>query len=57
MKQLLVILLTFTTTFATSFLLDLHFINCNIVRYVIVIAFIIVQFIIGFQILKTISKQ
>jgi len=56
MKQTILITLVFVIAFATSLLLDIELIFKNNVRYTIVVAFIIVEFIIGFLALKEISK-
>ena len=56
MKQLLVILATFIVAIGTSMVLDTPFIYNSIIRYVIVLCFIVLEFYIGFSFLKSISK-
>ncbi|BFM41670.1 hypothetical protein CFS9_03110 [Flavobacterium sp. CFS9] len=57
MKRAITVIVIFLLAFATSLLLDIDFIATNNVRYTLVVGFIAFEFVIGWNILKSISTQ
>jgi hypothetical protein len=57
MKQLKIILTTFTIAFALSFLLDLNVIAKNYIRHALVVILIIVTLLVGFHLIKVESRK
>jgi len=56
LKLLLTIIITLAIMFSTSLLLDLEIVKAQLVRQVIIYAFIVIQAIIGFAIFKSFLK-
>lgn len=57
MKQLIVILATFVICFLTSWLLSLDWVLQQWPRYALVCALMVIELIVGYIIVKSISKQ
>lgn len=56
MKQLIVILVTFVLCFLTSWLLSLNWVLQQWPRYALVCALMVIELIVGYIIVKSISK-
>jgi hypothetical protein len=55
MKKILTILITFIIAFATTLLFDLQFIEVNKVRVFLVFLIIVIELLVGYNVLKVIT--
>lgn len=57
MKKILTILITFIIAFATSMLFDIQFIAVNKVRVFLVFLIIVIELLVGYNVLKVITVK